>query len=489
MHQLLGTPAWMRTALDRVLSHSGSRSPGIDGKTRDDYQTEVAKSLLAAEIVAEMRSKAYRPKPVRRTHIPKASDPTKLRPLGIATIKDRTVQEAVRMILEPIYEPKFHPHSYGFRPFRSAHHAMYRIHFLASRPGDAAYEWVVEGDIRDCFGSIDHSVLLGILRRTIDDRPLLKLMSLMLQAGALDGLRYLPSEAGTPQGSGVSPLWANIYLSELDQFIARKYAALGDWAKRRLAEQHEVVPCEIIRYADDFVVMVRGSREDAEQLKQQIAEFLKVDLHMDLSQEKTLVTHIRDGFSFLGFEVRRITLRREGRSRVWIRPSNKAIQRFRTNVTDVLRRLGTGPNEAALIRTLNALIRGWSRYFAIGVCWPTFRSLSTWLWHRINDALYRKHKGRRYRSWARQARDYWIPYSRSDSPADRWRRGRGIGVWLDGSRTEACLLTPPAHTPWQPIRPFGRYDPYDPQDREVLLARRAAKHTARARHLGPTHAG
>ncbi len=480
VYQLLGTPAWIRTALDRVLSHTGSRSPGIDGKTRSDFQTEDARARLATEIAAEMRDKSYRPRPVRRIHIPKSSDPSKLRPLGISTIKDRTVQEAVRMILEPVYEPKFHPHSYGFRPFRNAHHAMYRIHYLASRPGNAAYEWVVEGDIRDCFGAIDHGILLGILRRTISDRPFLKVMALMLKAGALEGLQYMPSEQGSPQGSGVSPLWANIYLSELDRFIAQKYASLDVGAKRRLAKEPEAAPCEIVRYADDFVIMVRGSKADAERLKQQTAEFLRSELRMELSREKTLVTHIREGFTFLGFEVRRITLKRDRRSRVWIRPSQKSVRRYRENVMEVLRRMGNSSDEVVLVKTLNAVTNGWSRYFAIGVCWPTFHRLSLWLWRAVNDALYHKHKGRRYRSWTQHARDYWIPYSCSEAPKDRWRQGRGIGVWSDALRTRAWILALPAHTPWQPIRPFGRYDPYDPQDREVLHARRATTHRRRA---------
>ncbi len=256
VYQLLGTPAWIRSALDNVLARPGSDSAGVDGKTRADYRTEAAKEELTGEIVAEVRSKAYRPTPVRRVFIPKAPDPAKLRPLGIATIKDRVVQEAVRMILEPIYEPKFHPHSYGFRPFRSAHHALYRIHFLASRPG-TPYEWVIEGDIHDCFGSIDHTVLLRLLRRTIDDRPLLKVMQLMLQAGAMEELRFVPSDTGTPQGSGVSPLWANIYLTELDRFVAQKYADLRPGAKSRAGKDGAPPPCEIVRYADDCAARTR----------------------------------------------------------------------------------------------------------------------------------------------------------------------------------------------------------------------------------------
>lgn len=471
VYQLLGTPAWIRSALDNVLARPGSDSAGVDGKTRVDYRTEAVKEELVAEIVAEVRSKAYRPTPVRRVFIPKASDPAKLRPLGIATIKDRVVQEAVRMILEPIYEPKFHPHSYGFRPFRSAHHALYRIHFLASL-SRAPYEWVIEGDIHDCFGSVDHTVLLRLLRRTIDDRPLLKVMELMLQAGAMEELRFVPSETGTPQGSGVSPLWANIYLTELDRFVAHKYAALRPRAKSRAGKDGAPPPCEIVRYADDFVVMIRGTREQAEQFKAEIASFLRRELKMELSAEKTLVTHIDTGFVFLGFGVRRVLQRSTGRRLVWTTPGPKAVTRFRAQVLEILRRLINSPREVMLMQALSRFIRGWCQYFAIGQCRPTFHRLNWWLWRVVTKALYRKHRGRKYRSWKQHAKDYYIPYARSARSADRNRRGYGLGVWLDARRTRASFLVDPARTRWQRIQAFGPYDPYEPEHRRILLARR-----------------
>jgi group II intron reverse transcriptase/maturase len=251
----------VRAALDRILRNRGSKTPGVDGLTRDGLKAEWSKQALVDEIVREMRSKSYQPNPIRRVYIPKPSDPSKQRPLGIATLKDRVVQESVRMILEPIYEPRFYPHSYGFRPFRSAHHALARIHYLATAP--RKYEWVVEGDIRDCFGSIDHGILLRMMRQAIHDRSLLHVMQAMLKAGVLDGLAHHEPEGGSPQGSVVSPLWANIYLSALDRFVAAKYASQDVKLRLREVAHGRAVPCDIVRYADDCAARTRRAAQTA----------------------------------------------------------------------------------------------------------------------------------------------------------------------------------------------------------------------------------
>jgi len=288
----------------------------------------------------------------------------------------------------------------------------------------------------------------------------------------MEELRFVPSETGTPQGSGVSPLWANIYLTELDRFVAQKYAALRPGAKSRAGKDGAPPPCEIVRYADDFVVMIRGTREQAEQLKAEIASFLRRELKMELSAEKTLVTHIDTGFVFLGFAVRRVLQRSTGRRLVWITPGPKAVMRFRTQVRDILRRLINSPREVVLMRALSRFIRGWCHYFAIWRCGPTFGHLGWWLWRVVTRALYRKHRGRKYRSWTQHAKDYHIPFARSARLADRNRRGYGLGVWLDARRTRGSLLADPARIRWQRTQPFGPYDPYEPDHRRILLARK-----------------
>jgi len=386
------------------------------------------------------------------------------------------------MILEPIYEPRFYPHSYGFRPFRSAHHALARIHYLATAP--RKYEWIVEGDIRDCFGSIDHGILLRMLRQVIHDRPLLHVMNAMLKAGVLDGLAYHESEGGSPQGSVVSPLWANIYLTALDRFVAAKYASQDLNLRRRVAFRGQTVPCDIVRYADDFVIMVRGSQQDAEQIKADVARFLKEELHMDLSLEKTLVTHISGGFDFLGYEVCAVD---HGSKRVvFLRPSKKSKERFRTKVRDILRRMIRMPREEALIVTLNRLVRGWCLYFAQGSSASTFRGLERWLTSLVSKALYKKHRGRHHRSRKLHHREYWIPFRFGSRNEARWHKGAGLGVWLDVRRSRALHLWCPSHTRIVYTHQFGRYDTYDPADRALLLSRRLAnRQRGRTERLGP----
>ncbi|MGC8489619.1 MAG: group II intron reverse transcriptase/maturase [Clostridia bacterium] len=479
LYQLLETPQWIRTALRRVLSNRGSRTPGVDGMTARHLQTEAAQEALVQDIVETMRARRYHPQPVRRLYIPQASDPTKLRPLGVPTLKDRCVQEAVRMILEPIYEPHFAPHSYGFRPFRSAHHALARIHQLATAP-KGAYTWVIEGDIRDCFGSIDHQVLLTLLRRTIRDRALLTVIRRQLKAGALENLRYHETEAGTPQGGVVSPLLANIYLHELDRYIATQYEAAASRSYRaRLAKRGTLVPCSIVRYADDFVVWVRGTEAQAQALKQGIAAFLQDTLHMDLALDKTLVTPLTAGFDFLGYHIRAIRGKRDGRRKVVMRPSPRSTRRYRTTVRQMCARYGQATDLRRLLGTLNGYLRGWSQYFAAGVSKWTFSMLDAWTDRFLARWLLKRHQGHRRSGWQRVLRPHPIPRQWTIRREDQNSRATSLGLWRNEQRTRAVVLARLADTPIRYSRLFGPYCPYVPAERAILRARRT-------RHAQPT---
>jgi group II intron reverse transcriptase/maturase len=473
LYQLLETPQGIRTALARVLRNRGSRSPGVDGQTRADYAMPAQQEALVQDIVAEMRTKRYRPRPVRRVYIPKASDPSKRRPLGVPPLKDRCVQEAVRMILEPIYAPRFHPHSYGFRPFRSAHHALARIHNLATVP-QGPFTWAIEGDIRDCFGTIDHAVLLGILRRTIRDRGLLHVIRLLLKAGAMENLRYHETETGTPQGGVVSPLLANIYLSELDRFVASQYEALTPSRRKYQVRSGKGLPSAMIRYADDFVVMVRGTKEQAQALRTQIADFLQDHLQMELSWEKTLVTPVTAGFTFLGYEVKAIRSKRDGRTKVLLRPSKRSMQRYQGRIAGILQRLGGAADLRPMWRVLNAYIRGWGQYFAAGVSSRSFSKLDAWTYRQVTRFLHRKHRGRHHRGWQRTVGPYQIFWRYSTRPEQRWHHGKGLGVWMDPGHRTALMLAALSFLPIRYPRQFGRYCPYRPEDRALLEARRRA---------------
>jgi len=218
LYNLLRTKRLTEVALESVLQNPGAKTPGIDGVTKYDLETDEAKQELIEELNRELSTKSYKPRPVRRTYIPK--DNGEQRPLGIPTIRDRVVQEMLRLLLEPIYECHFYKHSYGFRPFRSTHHAALRLKDLI---GNRGYKDAVEGDIRKCFDRIHHQKLLEILRRVIRDEGVIYIIRQMLKAGVMEDDAWSVTDEGTPQGGIVSPLLANIYLNELDQFIARKW--------------------------------------------------------------------------------------------------------------------------------------------------------------------------------------------------------------------------------------------------------------------------
>jgi RNA-directed DNA polymerase len=238
---------------------------------------------------------------VREKTIPKTSG--KLRHLGIPTATDRVVQAALKLVLEPIFEADFEPCSYGFRSRRRAQDAIAEIHYLASPTRN--YEWVFEADIKACFDEIDHTALMDRLRRRVGDKRVLGWVKAFLRAGVLTEDGYSRATiTGTPQGGILSPLLANIALSVLDEHFAAKYAALVlEWTR---AKRHRsgVAVHRLIRYADDFVVMVAGTRDDADALFDEVATVL-APLGLRLSEEKTRVCHIDEGFDFLGWRIQR----------------------------------------------------------------------------------------------------------------------------------------------------------------------------------------
>ena len=295
LYKYLTKTEWAESAINRILRNRGSRTAGIDGKTRGDYLDEDKRAQLAASIVDEMRTQTYQPQPVRRVYIKKANG--RLRPLGIPTIKDRVVQQMVRALLEPIYEATFLPCSYGFRPNRCTWDALAEAyHFLLP---SCQYYTVIEGDIRDCFGSIRHGTLMRQLRRRILDRGLLALIWEMLRAGVLEDLQYAETTVGAPQGGIVSPLLSNVYLHRLDEWFHDRFHSLNSSTRYYRRSVGKLAAVRYVRYADDFVVLMRRS-DCAETLKRELAEFIDQELKMTLSDEKTTIVHASQGFDFLG---------------------------------------------------------------------------------------------------------------------------------------------------------------------------------------------
>ena len=284
----------VEAAVEKVLRNRGSRTAGIDGKTRKHYQEAETRQSLAKEILEGLKAGDYKPQAVRRVYILKANG--KKRPLGIPTIKDRVVQMMVKMLLEPIYEATFLSCSYGFRPNRCTWDALAEAyHYLL--PG-CQYYTVIEGDITNCFGTINHGVLMQQLKRRILDKQLLALIWSMLKAGYIEDLQYFDTDEGTPQGGIVSPLLANVYMHRLDEYMHNRFHTMTPMARFLGRKRGEFVSVRYIRYADDFIVLMRDGEKAAE-LKKELTEFITQELKMTLSEEKTCITHAKEGFDFL----------------------------------------------------------------------------------------------------------------------------------------------------------------------------------------------
>jgi len=329
-------------ALQNIYSNKGAMTPGIDGLTLDGYGME-----RINKIIETIKNHSYQPQPVRREYIKKKNG--KLRPLGISSSDDKLVEEVIKMILETIYDPTFSKYSHGFRPNKSCHTALLQV-----QNNFTAVRWFIEGDIKSYFDTIDHHTLINILRKRIKDESFIELIWKFLKAGYMDKWEYNATYSGIAQGSGISPILANIYLNELDVFIEKykatfdkgnsaktnenyrlatiAHACFRDKARRRwnkmsndekeesIKTQNELrnkmlkIPSkdqmdpnyrrlQYTRYADDFIIGIIGSKEDAKKVKQDIKDFLEKQLKLELSEEKTLITNSRKKAKFLGYEI------------------------------------------------------------------------------------------------------------------------------------------------------------------------------------------
>ena len=300
--EIMSAEATIITAIHNIKSNHGSETPGVDSKTmRKDY-LQRSHSWVVKDI--QNAFKHFEPQKIRRVYIDKPGKAEK-RPLGIPTIRDRIVQECIRIVLEPIFEAQFFAHSYGFRPMRDAAMALERAKLLVHHTG---YHWIVEGDISKCFDRIDHAILLKRLYHMgVKDRRVLQIIKAMLKAGVMDECEV--NEDGTPQGGLISPLLANVYLDIMDEWIAKQWESKKtthaysrhDVKLYRLRET-ALIPGYLVRYADDFVI-VTDTRAHAESWKARLQTFLHSKMKLTLSREKTLITDIRKKYiKFLGYE-------------------------------------------------------------------------------------------------------------------------------------------------------------------------------------------
>jgi RNA-directed DNA polymerase len=385
LFNLVADPCFLAVAWTRVRDNTGARSAGIDKRTVRYIEGSPAGAVGFLENLREaLRSRTFRPVPVRRVEIPKASG--KIRKLGIPTVADRVVQAALKLVLEPIFETDFSDSSYGFRPNRRAQDAIEDIRFHAHR----GYEWVFEADIAACFDEIDHTALMGRIRDRIGDKRVLALVKAFLKAGVLDtdGLTY-NTITGTPQGGILSPLLANIALSVIDDRFDMAWAAHHDGSARKRHRQRGGATYRLVRYADDFVIMVFGTRGHADAMWEHVGGLIK-PMGLRLAPDKTQVVHIDEGFDFLGFRIQRHTQKGSTRSYVYSYPSRKSVQTMRRKLKTLTRR-NTQRCADDLFRTLNPTVRGWAQYFRHSAASRTYADIHHYLWWRIWRWLLHKH--------------------------------------------------------------------------------------------------
>ena len=399
LYNLVTDPAFLLVAWDRVRNNRGARTAGVDGETARYIEDVRGLDGFLTDLRDDLKARTFQPLPVRRRAIPKAGG--KVRYLGIATIRDRVAQASLKLVLEPIWETDFLPCSYGFRANRRAHDAVAEVHHFASR----SYEWIVEGDIKACFDEISHVSLMDRVRVRVGDKRVLALVKAFLKAGILTEEGTLAdTNAGTPQGSILSPLLSNVALSVLDEYIAHgpggPAASPYERAKRR---RHGLPNYRLVRYADDWCLAVSGTQAHAEALREEIAGVLST-MGLRLSPEKTLITHIDEGLVFLGWRIQRHRKRGTGKHYVYVYPAKKALAAVMAKVKTICRQNTNLPLEV-LLRQLNRMLRGWTAYFKYGCSNATFSYLRSYLWKEIVRWQKRKH---RRTPWKQLRRRYGI---------------------------------------------------------------------------------
>ena len=431
---LVYDPAFLTAAFERVASNQGARTAGVDRVTVTWIISSMGKQVFLEMVRDQLRSGTFTPVPVRQVMIPKRSG--KLRALGIPTVTDRVVQAALKLVLEPIFEADFAPCSYGFRPNRRAQDAIAEIHYYTSR----SYEWVLEADITACFDRIDHTALMERVRARIKDKHVLKLVKAFLKAGVMTTAGLEETHTGTPQGGILSPLLANIALSILDDhFMNEWHQHMATGAGRAARRRHGQANYRLIRYADDFVIVVAGERADAEQLQHQVAHTL-APLGLELSPEKTRVVHIDQGFDFLGFNIKRMKKPGSRKSFVYTRPSTQAIARVKDKIKTMTYRSTRHLDPCYLMERIGLVVRGWANYYRYGVSKRVFSMIDHYAWARITSWIRKKH----HIGWPELKHKFCVP-----------------GTWLltcDGHRFRGAASVPVTRYRYRGYHILGPWD-------------------------------
>ena len=419
--------------------NKGRLTAGVDKLV---VKTPEARTRLVEEV---SHYQPWKAKPARRVYIPKANG--KQRPLGIPTVLDRCMQAIVKNALEPEWEARFEPFSYGFRPGRGCHDAIERIYRI-SRPNNRK-EWVVDADIKGAFDNIRHATVLEALAGF----PARHLVRQWLKAGVVDRGVFTESTAGTPQGGVISPLLANIALHGMESAVGVAY--------QRHRDSYEIKSKRaLVRYADDLVIFAE-TREDAEAAQLDMARWL-ADRGLELSQEKTKLRHLKEGFDFLGFNVRQYpTSKAKTGYKLLIKPSKESVAAFKHRMKREWSAL-VGHNVDVVLNRLQPLVRGWGNYFRAAVSKETFTGLDHWMWIREAQWCKRTHPTK---PWKWIARTYF----------GRHRAGRQ-NKWVFGNLKTGNQLP---YLSWTPIKRhiMVRFDasPDDPDLRSYWERREAKK--------------
>lgn len=427
-------------AVRRVTQvNQGKNTPGVDKLL---VKTPTARGRLVDQLGQLLDQKSTPAKPLRRVYIAKPNG--KLRPLGIPTIVDRCQQAVVKNALEPEWESRFEGSSYGFRPGRSCHDAIEKIYGLA-RPNKTK-PWVVDADIKGAFDNIAHKAIL----EHIGKFPAREMIARWLRAGYIQDGTFYATETGAAQGAVISPLLANIALHGMEAALGVKHDNRGGIISKRA----------VVRYADDFAVFCT-SREDAERVIEQLHEWL-AQRGLQLSAEKTRIVHLREGFDFLGFNIKHYQdKRRPSGYKLWITPSKAAVTKLKQKLRELWRAL-RGTNVATVLQQLNPIIRGWANYYHKVVATKTFNKLDYWMWKR--ELCWVKYRHRQH-GWAWRRARYWgqLNTRRQDK-------------WVFGDKEVGGLLL---KFSWFKIQRhvlvIGKSSPDDPRLREYWEKRRATQ--------------
>ena len=399
------------TAIHNIKSNKGSKTAGVDQMKMDRYL-----QMPREELIALIRNNFsnYRPKPARRVYIPKKNG--KQRPLGIPTVLDRIIQECVRIIIEPICEARFYPHSYGFRPYRAQKHAIRDIVNVINSATHSPDQpvWAVEGDIKGCFDNINHRILLKkIWRIGIHDKRVIKMIQQMLKAGYIESGMLNDTRLGTMQGGILSPLLSNVYLNDFDWFVGRMYMEPHRKCKHKCNDTRRlkwsgVTPKYNYRFADDWVILT-STEQEAYRLKRMLTKYFKAKMKLELSQEKTFVTDLRtEGIHFLGFVVKAERKRKTPDPKTWTEnlvgkplPDMERLKEKIHKIADEVREIKKMTErsvQAAQIQRINSMIVGVAQYLQPSICSLAFHAID----RRINNtalAVWKKRFPKHYNEY------------------------------------------------------------------------------------------